>query len=122
MKLFNGNGLWKKIGVIVGTITAILVLYWQVSDRMDTKIAMANSNLETKVAMTLDQFQQRQDVLRQKDDIKLLNLKIEVLQGQINALKKQLRLNPNDLELQRELDYKLRKLDEAKKQLNMLLN
>jgi len=122
MTLFNGNGTLKKAAVIVSLIAGIFAFYWKVSDRVDTKISVAVAASEQRVVSSLETFEQRQDVLRQKDNIKLLNLKIEVLQDQIKSIERDLRLNPNDQELKNELNRKRQQLDNVREKLDGFLS
>jgi len=126
MVVFNGNGLWKKIGMVVGTISAILIFYWQLGDRVqariDTTVELSEiktttkiTEIENKFVSSLDKFQRQQDTrywmqLREMARIELAR----IARGLIG--------NPNNTNLLSDQKYWQEVYDRATRELDKILN
>lgn len=123
MGLFNGKGgTIAKTSAVVGLITAILVLNWNVTDRVkavaeDAKkdaIAVAKTE-DAKIIASQVEDQQRNSLRfwMQQRDLAKIELK-RVRRGLVH--------HPNDLNLLEDLEYWQEMYNKANQELNKLLN
>jgi len=115
MKFFNGNGLFKKISVVVAILVGIFTFYWQASDRIETKINEAVASSEVKIVSSLSKFQ------RQQDTRYWMQLR-EMARIETQRIDRGLAHHPNDLGLKSEKRYWEEVYDKATKELNKLLS
>lgn len=115
MKFFNGNGILKKIATVVAVISTVFVLYWKTSDRIEVKISEAVAASETRVVSSLDKFQRQQDTrywLQLRDTARM----------ELKRAERGLRHHPDDLTLLEEREYWRGVYEQAKEQLDKILN
>lgn len=127
MAIFNGKGgIIAKASAVVGLITAILLLNWNVSDRVravaeDAKTEAievardADEKLESKFVSSLDKFQ------RQQMTQYWLNIRDQA-RTQLRRVDRELTNSPNDPFLLDERAYWLELYNRANQELNKLLN
>lgn len=127
MKVFNGKGgIIAKASAIVGLITAILVLNWNVSDRVragDERVKeeaidaarAADEKLETKFVSSLDKFQ------RQQMTQYWMNIRDQA-RTQLRRINRELVSHPNDPFLLDEKAYWQELYNKASRELDKLLN
>lgn len=126
MKWLNGKaGMVGKVSAVLGAITAVLVLYWQISDRVDTKIIneveASEVRLVTKIETTekglvssLNQFR------RQQATQYWMNVRDQA-RTQLRRVDRELRSFPNDPFLADERAYWLELYNRANTELRRLL-
>ena len=115
MKLFNGNGMVKKAGVVLGVVTSLFVFSWKASDRIDCRIADAVAASEERVASSLGKFQRQQDI---RHWVQLRDMaKIE-----LRRIDRALAENPGDLNLSADREYWQKAHDKGTEELYKILN
>lgn len=127
MAFLDGKGgIIAKSSAVVGLITAILLLNWNVSDRVravaeDAKTEaievarVADEKLESKFVSSLDKFQ------RQQMTQYWLNIR-DQSRTQLRRVNRELTNSPNDPFLLDERAYWLELYNKATEELNKLLN
>ena len=123
MKFFNGRaGTVGKVSAAVGMVAAILVLYWQLSDRVHAVADTAKKDAivvakaeDAKIITAMTEDQQRNSTRFWMQQLKLAEIELRrIVRG--------LRHHPNDPDLLEEKDYWKEIKDQAKQALNKLLN
>ena len=126
MKLFNGDGLWKKVSAVVGTIAAILVLSWQIGDRISKARAEDIAASEVKIMAEVNKADVQLAGLvyeqQRRTDLRHWTQERDRATIELRRIKKALSRNPNDLDLLEEQEYWKDIKKQAKEELNKLLN
>lgn len=122
MKWFNGNGTLKRVGLVLTLVAAFTALMWKFDDRVTTmvkaevKVVKAEATaLETRIVASLEKFQSTQD-------IRHWSQRIQSLTDELYRLRKEIRSNPNDLDLKDSYEYVKEELRKAKAKLESILN
>lgn len=127
MKLFNGKGgMIAKITAVVGVVSAILFLYWNIGDRVqakiDTSITFSETKTENKIVIienkfvsSLDKFQRQQDIrywMQLRDQAKI----------ELDRIRRGLGHHPNDPALISDKAYWQEVYNKASRELDKILN
>jgi hypothetical protein len=126
MALFNGEGLWKKIGMIVGTISAILIFYWQLGDRVqariDTTILLSETKTITKIVEVENEFVSSLDKFQRQQDTRYWMQLREMARIELARIARELIGNPNNTNLLSDQKYWQEVYDRATRELDKILN
>lgn len=134
MSLFNGKGgLIAKISASVGLVAAILVLYWQIGDRLDKRRGEAIAASEIKIMVEVnkadvelanlieDQRREGQEQQR-RNNLRYWTQERDRAKIELRRVQKGLVHHPNDRDLLEESEYWQEMYNQAKRELNKLLN
>jgi len=104
------NGI-KTISIIVGIIVAIIGMAFQFDVRVDSKIEAS----EQRLVQTMERFQEHQD-------IRYWNQRLQYLTDEKYRLKRSMRENPDDVDLEESYEYIQNEIIKAKERLEVILN
>jgi len=126
MVVFNGNGLWKKIGMVVGTISAILIFYWQLGDRVqariDTTVELSEIKTTTKITEIENKFVSSLDKFQRQQDTRYWMQLREMARIELARIARELIGNPNNTNLLSDQKYWQEVYDRATRELDKILN
>jgi hypothetical protein len=111
------DGAKKFIALAAALVSFIILCFTGVikfDSRVDQKIEKEVGILEEDVTQSLEQFQTHQD-------LRHYNQRIEIFQDQEDRVQKELRRNPEDEDLSKDLDDIKKKKQKAQEHLNELL-
>jgi len=123
----NGKGwLVGKISAVLGTITAILVLYWQLGDRVQNRIDAAVGAVETRVYMKVDHTEKGlvaslNEFRRQQLTQYWMNIRDQA-RTQLRRVERELARTPRDAFLRDESTYWDELYHKSNQELDKLLN
>jgi len=124
--VFNGNGLWKKIGMVVGTISAILIFYWQLGDRVqariDTTVELSEIKTTTKITEIENKFVSSLDKFQRQQDTRYWMQLREMARIELARIARELIGNPNNTNLLSDQKYWQEVYDRATRELDKILN
>ena len=114
MKINFSNRIVQIAVAVISFVVLTFGFYMTLDNRVDTKIKTGDEQVRGEVAQTFEKFQMQQDMRHWTQ-------RIESLRDKKDRIEEDLREEPNDENLRKDLERTEKKLDDAQEKLDDIL-